>query len=57
MGHHGGQGPWSPGLAAWLSSREGRTVRPGQLMITGGASAALTQVCLALSEPEGDCPL
>jgi 2-aminoadipate transaminase len=48
-----GPGPLVSWLAAWLSSREGRTVRPGQLMITGGASAALTQVCLALSEPDG----
>lgn len=48
-----GPGPLVSWLADWLSSREGRHIDPSRLMITGGASAALTQVCLALSEPGG----
>lgn len=48
-----GPGPLISWLAAWLSEREGRLIDPGRMMITGGVSAALTQVCLALSEPGG----
>ncbi len=48
-----GPGPLVRWLADWLSAREGRRIGSEQLMITGGASAALAQVCLTLTEPTG----
>lgn len=48
-----GPGPLVSWLSTWLSGREGRSVDPEQLMITGGSSTALTQVCQLLSEPRG----
>jgi DNA-binding transcriptional MocR family regulator len=46
-----GPGPLVSWLAEWLSRREGRPIEPEQLMISGGSSAALAEVCLAMTEP------
>lgn len=36
-------------LAAWVGEREGRPLRPEEVLITGGASSALAHVCLAFA--------
>ena len=46
-----GPGPLVRWLAEWLGRREGRPIEPEQLMITGGSSAALAEVCLMMTEP------
>jgi 2-aminoadipate transaminase len=55
-GREGGPGP----LVAWLTERiahtEGRTPEPGELMITGGISHALDQLCTIFTRP-GDAIL
>lgn len=51
-----GPGPLREWLAAWAGAREGRAVRPEEVLVTGGASSALAHVCHAFTTP-GDAVL
>lgn len=55
-GKEGGPGPLLTWLAGRIADTEGRAPAPGELMITGGVSHALDQVCTLLTRP-GDVVL